>query len=150
MSQDVQDSLALANTAIQNHQDISGKAEKSELTITPGTGDNADKTTIQLKEGVSATVLTAHQDITGKVDKVSNPTSGNFAGLDNNGNLTDSGKKAADFATAAQGTKADSAIQGVSVNNAALTPDANKNVNITIPVEATAAEVRSLWGDEGE
>ena len=39
-------------------------------------------------------------DISGKADKVSNATSGNFAGLDNNGNLTDSGSKASDFATA--------------------------------------------------
>jgi len=48
--------------------------------------------------------------INGKADKVASATSGNFAGLDENGNLTDSGKKAADFATAAQGSKADSAI----------------------------------------
>ena len=33
-----------------------------------------------------------------KAEKVSSPTSGNFAGLDSSGNLTDSGKKAADFA----------------------------------------------------
>jgi hypothetical protein len=43
----------------------------------------------------------------GKADKVNNPTSGNFAGLDGNGNPTDSGKKPSDFATAAQGTKID-------------------------------------------
>lgn len=35
-----------------------------------------------------------------KADKVSNATAGNFAGLDANGNLTDSGKKASDFALA--------------------------------------------------
>lgn len=35
-----------------------------------------------------------------KADKVTGATAGNFAGLDENGNLTDSGKKAADFATA--------------------------------------------------
>lgn len=35
-----------------------------------------------------------------KADKVSNATNGNFAGLDSNGNLTDSGKKASDFQTA--------------------------------------------------
>lgn len=35
-----------------------------------------------------------------KADKVSSPTSGDFASLDSNGNLTDSGKKASDFATA--------------------------------------------------
>lgn len=35
-----------------------------------------------------------------KADKVASATSGNFAGLDSNGNLADSGKKASDFATA--------------------------------------------------
>lgn len=34
-----------------------------------------------------------------KADKVTNAVAGNFAGLDTNGNLVDSGKKAADFAT---------------------------------------------------
>lgn len=41
--------------------------------------------------------LTAHQDITGKADKVSNPTNGNFAALDSNGNLTDSRHKHSDY-----------------------------------------------------
>lgn len=50
-------------------------------------------------------------DVTGKADKVSSPTAGNFAGLDANGNLTDSGSKASDFATAAQGALAASAYQ---------------------------------------
>ena len=35
-----------------------------------------------------------------KAEKVSSPTAGNFAGLDANGNPTDSGKKAGDFADA--------------------------------------------------
>jgi len=38
-------------------------------------------------------------DLSGKADKVSSATNGDFAGLDTNGNLTDSGKKASDFAT---------------------------------------------------
>lgn len=49
---------------------LSGKADKADLTVTPGTGLNADKTTIQLKSGVTATVLTAHQDISGKQDVI--------------------------------------------------------------------------------
>lgn len=52
-------------------------------------------------------------DIANKADKVTGATNGNFAGLDANGNLTDSGKKASDFATKAQGDKADSAVQTV-------------------------------------
>ena len=67
----------------------------------------------------------------GKADKVSGATNNNFAGLDSNGNLKDSGKKASDFATASQGSKADSAIQGVKVNGSALTPDTNKVVDVT-------------------
>ena len=46
-------------------------------------------------------------DISDKTDKVNSATSGNFAGLDSNGNLTDSGKSASDFATATQGSKVD-------------------------------------------
>ena len=36
-------------------------------------------------------------DTSGKADKVAGATEGNFAALDAEGNLTDSGKKAADF-----------------------------------------------------
>lgn len=46
------------------------KANKSEMTITDGTGADIDKTTIQLKSGLSTTVLKSHQDISGKEDKV--------------------------------------------------------------------------------
>lgn len=71
-------------------------------------------------------------DLKAKADKVTSATQGNFAGLDSFGNLTDSGSKASDFATSAQGTKADSAIQGVKLNgaSAALTPDSGKVVTI--------------------
>ena len=41
-------------------------------------------------------------DISNKADKVTSATNGNFAGLDSNGNLTDSGKKASDFVTSSQ------------------------------------------------
>lgn len=69
---------------------------------------------------------------------VSGATSGNFVGFGSNGSIADSGSKAADFATAAQGAKADSAIQGVKVNgSAALSPDANKVVDI--PEATTSA-----------
>lgn len=45
-----------------------------------------------------------------------------------------------DFATATQGTKADSAVQSVKVNGSALTPDANKAVDITaIPASIVSA-----------
>jgi hypothetical protein len=75
---------------------ISGKAEKSEMSIADVAGDSTKKT-ITLKSGLSQDVLVAHQNIGGKADKVSGATEGNFAGLDANGNLVDSGKKASDF-----------------------------------------------------
>ena len=81
-----------------------------------------------------------------KADKVSSATSGNFAGLDANGNLTDSGSKASDFATASQGSKADSAVQGVKLDGAssALTPDANKVVTIPNAAPTGTGETNGL------
>lgn len=68
----------------------------------------------------------------GKADKVTGATNGNFAGLDSNGNLTDSGKKAADFATAAQGSTADSALQSVTIGETTLTKTNNTISTITL------------------
>ena len=48
------------------------------------------------------TPLTSHQDISGKADKVSGATNGNFAALDSNGNMTDSGHKHSDYLTSHQ------------------------------------------------
>ena len=45
-------------------------------------------------------------------------------------------------ATATQGDKADTAIQGIKVNSSTVNPDANKVVDITVPT--TAAEVSAL------
>lgn len=82
-----------------------------------------------------------------KADKVANATSGNFAGLDSNGNLTDSGKKASDFATAAQGSKSDSAIQGVKVNGTSLTPDSSRVVDIQPATSAAYGVVQLGYVD---
>lgn len=77
--------------------------------------------------------------ISDKADKVSNATSGNFAALNANGNLTDSGKKASDFATSAQGTKADSAVQDVTVNGTSV-------VNASTKVAAISVASASVYG----
>ena len=45
-----------------------------------------------------AAIDALNSNITGKADKVSGATNGNFAGLDANGNLVDSGKSVSDFA----------------------------------------------------
>lgn len=181
-----------ADTALQEHQDISGKADKSAMAITDVAGDPTKKN-IKLKDGLATVVVTEHA-VTGarigdgenlpieqgtivipesatvndgklsikvgdaspvvfsandasdksvtvdknaiglgnvdntadlnkpistatqtaldkKADKVEGATNGNFAALDSNGNLTDSNAKRDDFATAAQGAKADTAYQ---------------------------------------
>ncbi len=118
-----------------------GKADSAYQLPSGGIPDTDLSSGVQASLDKADTALQSHQDISGKADKVSGATTGNFAGLDANGNITDSGSKAGDFATTAQGAKADSAIQSVKVNGSALTPDANKAVDITVP----AAQVKSDW-----
>lgn len=102
--------------------DSSGDLKKSDISF-----DGTTTTKFLSKKGTFEDVSV---DVSGKADKVSNATEGDIATLDSNGNLTDSGVSTSDFATSAQGTKADSAIQGVSAGGTPLTPDANKVVNI--------------------
>lgn len=70
-----------------------------EVTITPITGGHrVNITDADHPSGQNFDVMDgATQDISGKADKVSNATNGDFAGLDANGNLTDSGKSSSDF-----------------------------------------------------
>jgi hypothetical protein len=113
---------------------ISVGADKTLTSISETDGKiSATPVAIQIAESQVTNLTT---DLAAKADKVTTATSGNFAGLDANGNLTDSGSKAADFATAAQGAKADSAIQGVMLNNVELTKDANNKVNIPYDTSA--------------
>lgn len=141
----VADNLATHTTNTDIHVTTSDKTVWNAKYDKPGTG--IPKT--DLAQGVQDSLDLADSalqaaDIVDKADKVSGATADNFAGLDANGNLKDSGKKAADFATAAQGTKADSAIQGVKVNGTALTPDANKVVDIEVPNRVTSEELAAF------
>ena len=72
--------------------------------------------------------LPAYPVITGKADKVANATSGNFAGLDENGNLVDSGHKHSDYITSHQDIsgKADKVTGATNGNFAGL--DSNGNL----------------------
>ena len=85
-------------------------------------GEEVDQTVDTLKE-IQAELerlgdaVELETQFAAKADKVKNAAKGNFAGLDENGNLTDSGKKAADFATAAQGAKADDALPTATFNS---------------------------------
>ena len=85
-------------------------------------GEEVDQTVDTLKE-IQAELerlgdaVELETQFAAKADKVKGATKGNFAGLDENGNLTDSGKKAADFATAEQGAKADAALPTATFNS---------------------------------
>ncbi len=78
----------------------------------------------------AATESTVSNATANLATKVTSATSGNFAGLDSNGDLVDSNSKAADFATSTQGAKADSAIQGISLNGSELSPDGTQKINL--------------------
>ena len=88
-------------------------------------------------------------DLSGKADKVKSAVAGNFAGLDAGGNLTDSGKKAADFVAAeagkrlmtnAEGTK----LEGIAANatkvEASATPGSIKINGAETPVVTIASD----------
>ena len=128
------------------------------VTVNPSTKKITATGFIGNLEGDAATASAAKSGsaleaaINSKADKVASATSGDFASLDENGNLTDSGKKASDFATAAQGTKADSAIQGVKLAGAgsALTPNQIKVVTIpnAVATGATGATNGLMSADD--
>ncbi len=160
-------SIALGETQGTAYEGSKGKANADAIAAHTGNNDihvtTSDKTAwgakydlpsggipkTDLAQGVQDSLDLADSalqaaDIAGKANMVSSAVSGNFAGLDSNGDLTDSGSKAADFATAAQGAKADSAIQSVKVNGTALTPDANKAVDVEVPERVTAQELATF------
>lgn len=107
---------------------VTSRIQALDATVTSTDGTNVQVKVTETDGKITAVNITTDNTAT----KVASATAGNFAGLDSNGDLTDSGSKASDFATSAQGSKADSAIQGVKLNGAssALTPDSNKVVTI--------------------
>lgn len=126
---------------------VNGTAIASALGTLDAEKTSSDGTNVQVKvTEVDGKITAVNVTTDNTASKVANATSGNLAGLDANGNITDSGSKASDFATAAQGTAADSAIQGVKLEgaNAALTPDASKVVTIPNAVATGAGETNGL------
>lgn len=95
-------------------------------------------------------------DVTTKADKVTNATNGNFAGLDANGNLVDSGHKHSDYLTSFTETDpvfAASAAHGISTSdisgwNSKLTGVTFNNVAATVTggVAAITATIPSAPG----
>ncbi len=87
-------------------------------------------------------------DYSSKADKVSGATAGNFAGLDANGNLVDSGKKAADFKVK-QTAVADPTAEG----NAVAFVDSisqNDNGEITVTKKNVQVVQKSTAGTGGQ
>ena len=74
---------------------VNGHALSEDVTITKGdVGLGNVNNTSDADKPVSTATQSA---LDGKADKVSSATNGNFAGLDSNGNLTDSGHKHSDY-----------------------------------------------------
>jgi hypothetical protein len=93
-------------------------------------------------------------DYSGKADKVASATSGNFAGLDANGNLTDSGFKAADFQAAGsykttQEIVADPTADGTGITFIA-TASQNANGEITVTKKTVQTVEASTSGAGGQ
>ena len=91
------------STKVPTTRTVNGHELSSDVTVTKGdvalgdvvnTGDSA----LPVENGTTKfTTGGAYTELNKKADKVSGATNGNLAGLDGNGNLTDSGKKASDF-----------------------------------------------------
>lgn len=100
-----------------------------EISVNVNVSAEADNALVKKADGLyvpKADVV----DISGKADKVANATAGNFAGLDADGNLTDSGKSATDFSKVEASTTAGA----ISVDGA----------DVTVVEIATDAEVKAM------
>ena len=103
--------------------------------------------TVQASLDKANSALQEHQDISGKADKVTGATEGNFAALDANGNLTDSGKKAADFQPAGNYKTIQEAVAETGAANQTLKISQNTNGEITatpVDIAITHEQVSGL------
>lgn len=145
----------------QGMYDLSGYALKSEMAIADVSGDSTKKN-IQLKSGLDQDVLVAHQDISGKANKVTvgtgagEATAGNFFGIGSNGDLVDSGYKAADFQAAGSYKTTQTAVTDPTADgNAAafidsISQDANGEITVTKKnVQVVSASTSGVGGNNG-
>ena len=86
-------------------------------------------------------------DISGKADKVTGATSGNFAGLDAEGNLTDSGSKASDFLTEHQDISGKADKVSGATNNHLAALDGNGNLKDSGKAAADFVEAEDFRAD---
>ena len=136
---------ALADTSLQPLDNISELTNDSGyLTSAAQSGDNVS---IFVND---AGYITSQADISGKADKIIPSVVGNFAGLDAGGNLIDTNKTAAQFATAAQGTLADSASQ-VGDNVSDFVNDAGYITSVVAaPVDTVHGRIGDVVAESGD
>ena len=142
-----------APNALNTVQSIS-QNENGELTISYQeiqSSTSGQKGVVQLATTIGATVASENSkaatekavrdaidalNVPSKADKVTGATSGHLAMLDSNGNLKDSGKFTTDFATAAQGAKADTAVQSITTNGTTWT---KTGTSVEIPLATSGS-----------
>ena len=148
---------AVGDTAVYEYVDVSGLVEY--ITVGTQTGNavqltinNDHKITGNIANGsvtktmldssvqdslnLADSALQSHQNISGKADKVTSATANNFAGLDSNGNLKDSGYNASSFQAAGNYKTTQSAVSDPTANGTGITfiASASQNANGVITV----------------
>lgn len=147
----VDDQLALKANATDVNTGLEGKVDVTthnadKKALEDAIALKADKTTVTNLESNLTTEIGKKADTTvvnKKADMVANATNGNFAGLDANGNLTDSGKNASSFdvagAAAAVLGKSDDAAGAATVHGAL-----NKITEVNTEVQGHASAIATL------
>lgn len=147
----VDDQLALKANATDVNAGLDGKVDVSthntdKKALEDAIALKADKTTVTNLESNLTVEIGKKADTTvvnKKADMVANATNGNFAGLDANGNLTDSGKNASSFdvagAAAAVLGKSDDPAGAATVHGAL-----NKITAVNTEVQGHASAIATL------
>jgi hypothetical protein len=130
-----------------------------EITVTKKTVDDASASAAGLMSSSDYSKLAAlptnselETALGGKADKVSGATNGNFAALDGNGNLTDSGKKASDFQAAGSYKTTQTAVSDPSADGTGLTfiDSISQDTNgVITPHKKTVANVSASTSGTG-
>lgn len=111
------------------------------------TYDTTNKKITVTKNGTTTDVVTAAKivedggavtDVSGKADKVTGGTANNFAALDSNGNLKDSGKSASDFQTP------QTTLSGYGITDAYTKSEIDGKLSSTYKPAGSAASVAAL------
>lgn len=130
-----------------------------EITVTKKTVDDASASAAGLMSSSDYSKLAAlptsselETALGGKADKVSGATNGNFAGVDGNGNLTDSGYKASDFQAAGDYKTVQTAVSDPSADGTGLTfiDSISQDTNgVITPHKKTVANVSASTSGTG-